>query len=130
LSHALLLSRQLLSLIVISLTLLALINAARLRQIDFKARIDNFMQALANRDLGLMLLFDRHNTLNLALTLFNSLLHPFIIASHLLNQVLILTLLAHHTRVAPFLDISIDFNSAFLIKALHIKAKTFLLPAQ
>lgn len=81
---------------IFSLSVLALVDGSCLRQVDLEAGVNDFVEALADGDFRLVLLLDRHDALDLALTLLNSLVHAFVVVAHPSDQVLIVLLLADH----------------------------------
>ena len=80
----------------ITLLSLALISTGCFLQVNLKARVHDLMKPLPDDTFSLMLLFDGHDPLNFPLPLLNGLLHPFIVALHLIDQGLIVVFLTHN----------------------------------
>ena len=91
---------QSLLLILLFVDFLALVGTVSLGEINLETRIHNFMKPLPDGDISLMLLLDSHDTLDLALTLIDSLLHLLIVAFHLVYQSFIVILLTDYRREA------------------------------
>ena len=91
---------QSLLLILLFVDFLALVGTVSLGEINFETRIHNFMKPLPDGDISLMLLLDSHDTLDLALTLIDSLLHLLVVAFHLVYQSFIVILLTDYRREA------------------------------
>ena len=114
LSHLLALEGLYLGSHLVTLCLLTLVSIS-LGQVDLKAGVNDLVEPLADGDLGLVRLLDGHDPLDFALTLLYSPLHIVIVAAHLPDERLIVLLLADDGRVAAFLDVAVNFESALLI---------------
>lgn len=76
------------------------------------------MQTLADILVGLLVLLDRHDADDALLALAHGLLHICVVGLHLLDQCLVVVLLAHHRREVSFLHISVDLHPVGLIQLL------------
>lgn len=99
-------------------------------EVDLEAGVNDLVEALANGGLGLVLLLDRQDALDLPLALLDRPLHVVVVAAHLGDQLLVLVLLGDDRRVAPLLDEVFDFNPALLVQLFELEAKALLFAAQ
>ena len=118
-----LVSLALIKLALFSLSLLALEDLV-FSDVNLKTRIHDFVESLANQLVSFTLLLDRHDLLNLLLTLRYNLIHCVVVGLHLFNQSIVGFLFVHHRRIAALLDKAFDFDSVRIIQLFKINTKT------